>query len=133
LKIAANFDKLNQQPLTEPLEYERIIRQNLDRNRMKKIILILAMTFIFGACEDPAPVDIYEPKYVLEALLFVDEPIEGITLIKTQPLIEEFNIDSAQVRDASIIIRGDGRNSICDFAHGRTGKPVITPRTVTTS
>jgi hypothetical protein len=80
---------------------------------MKNLIIILFATvfaIFIQSCEDLPPTS-YIEEYVLEALILIDEPIQGIILTKTQPLFEPYNYDSAMIRDAVIIIR-EGENEI---------------------
>lgn len=77
---------------------------------MKKILLatIFVISLFINSCEELPP-SIYIEDYVLEALILVDEPIQGIILTRTQPIENIFNYDSAMVRDAKVIIR-EGNN-----------------------
>ncbi len=53
---------------------------------MNKILIIISLiSVILISCEDSAPGD-YVENYIIEALLIVDEPIQGISVIKTQPI-----------------------------------------------
>ena len=60
------------------------------------------------SCEDDAPGD-YKESYIVDALLLVDEPIQGISLIRSQPIFDKYIHDSALVRNANVIIEGDGK------------------------
>ncbi len=74
---------------------------------MKNLIIIILATIFaifIQSCEDLPPTS-YVEEYVLEALILIDEPIQGIILTKTQPLFEPYNYDSAMIRDALIIIK----------------------------
>lgn len=77
---------------------------------MKNILLILsAIILIFlASCEDPMPVD-YKEDFIVEALLIVDEPIQNLTIMKSQPITDIFNFDSAMVTNANVKVIGDGR------------------------
>jgi hypothetical protein len=84
---------------------------------MKNIILILISIisiFIISSCEDEAP-GAYIPDNVLEALLVVDEPIQNILLIRTQPIFDKFIYDSSLIRNAVVKINGDNREFIVKF------------------
>lgn len=73
---------------------------------MKKlfIIILLSIAIFSQSCEDLPP-SVYIEEYVLEALILVDEPIQGIILTKTMPLSEKYVYDSAMIRDATVIIK----------------------------
>ncbi len=90
---------------------------------MKTIQLILIIPFVifFVSCEDSAPGD-YEENYIVEALLLVDKPIKGISIIKTQPIFDVYVHDSAMVRNANVIIEGDGRSFNLQFKNREDGE-----------
>ncbi len=75
---------------------------------MKKLILmIIASVLIFTSCEDPSNIG-YVEDFVVEALLIVDEPIQNLTIMRSQPISSIFEFDSAMVKDANFKIIGDG-------------------------
>lgn len=76
---------------------------------MNKILLILSLSLLalFG-CEDPVPTD-YVPVNYLEAALLVGQPIDNIRLMRTQPIQDTFNYEKSFIRDAEVIITGDGQ------------------------
>ena len=77
---------------------------------MKKLLLfsILIVSFIFTSCEDEAPGE-YKESFIVDALLIVDEPIQGISVIRSQPIFDKYVHDSALVRNANVVIEGDGK------------------------
>ncbi len=77
---------------------------------MKKILLLSSIIFslFLASCEDEAP-GTYKESFIVDALLLVDEPIQGLSLIRTQPIFDKYVNDSALVRNASVIIEGDGK------------------------
>ncbi|MBX3044737.1 MAG: DUF4249 family protein [Candidatus Kapabacteria bacterium] len=75
---------------------------------MKKLLFIIVISLLVISCEDPVPTD-YIEDFVVEGLLIVDDPIQNITLMKTQPLNSIFDFDSSMVRDANVKIIGDER------------------------
>ncbi len=74
-------------------------------NMNSKFLWILA--FAFGlfclSCEDPAPND-YQPRLFVEAYLFVEEPINGIKVLQTQPIDRVYSENDALIKDAKVII-----------------------------
>jgi hypothetical protein len=91
---------------------------------MKKIILyinlILIVSFI-NSCEDPVPND-YTPDNIVEAILIVDEPIQNITVMRSQPLDIKFNYDSSMIKDANVVITGDGQDFVLKYRTREDGK-----------
>ncbi|MFP4527759.1 MAG: DUF4249 family protein [Candidatus Kapaibacterium sp.] len=78
---------------------------------MKSIYILIAaiiLSVVIYGCEDPVPTN-YKEEYVVEALLFVGEPIEDIKVLRTLPIMQEFNYDSSIVRDAVVRIMGEDR------------------------
>lgn len=83
---------------------------------MKKNILksvwIISIMFIVGlfinSCEDAAPTDYVQEKFV-EAFLMVNEPIDNIIVMNSQPVQNKFDYEKAIIRDAEVTITGDGK------------------------
>jgi len=75
---------------------------------IRRILIVLLFFSILVGCEDPVPSD-YVPQYYVEAYLIVDEPIDGIKLMKTQPLSDTFKYENAIVRNADVRIRFNGK------------------------
>lgn len=75
---------------------------------MRKIIFIIITIVLLSSCQDPIPTD-YIPQNYLEAALLVDQPIDNIILMRSQPINEVFNYEKSLIRDAEVIIRGDNR------------------------
>jgi hypothetical protein len=75
---------------------------------MKKIIIIILTIFLLSSCEDPVPTD-YIPENYLEAALIVGQPIDNIILMRSQPINETFDYEKSLIRDAEVIISGDGK------------------------
>ncbi len=74
---------------------------------------IVAVLFSFAvalltSCEDKPPSE-YIPQYYVEAYLIVDEPIDGIKLLLTQPVQDSFKLEKALVKDATVRIIGDSQ------------------------
>lgn len=77
---------------------------------MKNIIMILAAALLFlTSCEDATDLGTYEPQNVVEAYLIVDEPVQNILLINSKTLADKYDYNAALIRDAKVIIKGDGQ------------------------
>jgi len=72
---------------------------------MKHTTIILAALTLLSlvGCGDPIPDD-YTPEIVVEAYLFVDEPIRGIRVYTSQALTDTFKFSRAMIRDAEVTI-----------------------------
>lgn len=82
---------------------------------MKNIfILLIFLSLFIISCEDPVPTD-YVEDFIVEGLLIVDDPIENITVMRSQPLTDIFNFDSAMVKDANVKIKGDDREFVLKY------------------
>lgn len=68
----------------------------------------IACAIASWGCEDAVPKD-YEPQNFVEAFLLVDEPIQNIIIMRSQPPLDSFSYERALIRDAKVIVRGDGR------------------------
>ena len=75
---------------------------------IKRIILIAIISIFVISCEDSSLSD-YKEDFIVEALLVVGEPINNITVMRSQPVSGIFNYDSSMVRDANVKIIGDGK------------------------
>jgi hypothetical protein len=79
----------------------------LTMKKNKNILNLLIFLFIImliSSCEDTPPTD-YVPQYYVEAFLIVDQPIDMIKLLRTQPLQDSFRLSKALVKDATVKIR----------------------------
>jgi len=90
---------------------------------MKKNIYILlalvAMGFTLNSCEDDILKD-YTPRAIIESYLIVGQPIENIIVMKSQPVFDNFNYEKALIRDAKVIVKGDGK--VFDLIINNTGE-----------
>jgi hypothetical protein len=81
-----------------------------------KFLTFFAILLIFAlsSCEDSSPTS-YVESFIIEGLLIVDEPINGITVMRSQPVTSVFNYDSAMVQDATVKITGDDKEFILQY------------------
>ncbi len=71
---------------------------------MKRNIFFVILAIIFlNSCEDLPP-DLYIPQIFVEGYLIVDEPINGIILLRSMPVLDSFNYQQSLVKDANIRI-----------------------------
>ncbi len=75
---------------------------------MKNILFVFISltTLLIMSCEDEAP-GAYKESYIVNALLLVDMPISEITVLRSLPIFDKYNNDSAKVKNATITIEGD--------------------------
>lgn len=81
---------------------------------MKIFVLLLVSILLLYSCEDPVPND-YEPEIFIQGYLYVGQPIKDLVVMETQPVLDSFNLDKALIKDASVIIRGDGREMVLEY------------------
>lgn len=79
-------------------------------NKLKRILLSVVILFGLGltSCVENDLAD-YKPETVVEAYLIVNQNIENIRVMKTQPLYTSFNFDDYDVKNATVQIVGDGQ------------------------
>lgn len=90
---------------------------------MKKIQSIIAMMLcgiFMAACEDTPPND-YTPENVVEAVLIVGQPIEGIKVYVSQPVIDTFRYENSIVKNADVKIIGDGKMLQLSYRDAKPG------------
>lgn len=85
--------------------------------KMKKLFLFILINvgLGLGACEDPVPDD-YIQENIVQAVLMVNEPITGILIMSSQPVLDSFSLEKSMIRDAEVTIKGDGEEIVlvCD-------------------
>jgi hypothetical protein len=81
------------------------------------IILFFLILFV-NACEDTVPME-YKKENIVEAFLFVGEPIQNIILIKTHPVFESFNYDSSLYSDAIVKITENNKEMYLEFRYDK--------------
>lgn len=78
---------------------------------MKLLNSILAcslLLLLISSCEDPVPLGDYQERYLIEAFIFVGQPINEISISKSQALTDSFKLDKSikegltQVKEAYI-------------------------------
>ena len=84
---------------------------------LKLSFITIALIFGIISCGDPVPTD-YKPEVMVQAYLYVNEPITNIVVQMTQPLSQSFDWKKSLIRDAQVTITGDGKtfNLIIDSA-----------------
>lgn len=81
---------------------------------MKRMLIILfALSSLLG-CED-SPILDYEPKYVVEAFLLIDHPIENIYIYISQPITDTFRYENSLVSDATVTLYAGSRSYSLTF------------------
>lgn len=78
------------------------------KNAIYSLIILVALAFGLSSCEDNVLKD-YVPRNMVEAYLIVDQPIENVKLLKSQPVFGKFDYNQALIRDAQVFIKGDGQ------------------------
>lgn len=88
----------------------------------KVLILLIIVSGIFTtSCEDPVPTD-YIPQNFVDGVLIVGDPIQNIVVSLSQPALDSFDFAASLIRDAEVIIRGDGRDFVLKTdQEGETG------------
>lgn len=75
----------------------------------KYLLMIIALSALFiSSCADEIPTK-YVPQPVVEGILIVDEPIDNIKVIMTQPVTVKYNYYKSMIKDAEVIIK-EGNN-----------------------
>jgi hypothetical protein len=73
------------------------------KNNISIVILITLISVILGSCEDPVPYDDYIPRKIIESYLLVGQPIEDVSVTKTQPLNIAFNTNKSRKEGAELV------------------------------
>lgn len=81
-------------------------------------ILTLMLGLFIISCEDVAPTE-YTPKYIVQGLLTVGEPINDIALFQTQSLRDSFIYENSIFKTADVKIIGDNRTFQLVFDNNR--------------
>lgn len=79
-------------------------------NALNRVLLSVALLIGLGlnSCSDTDLAE-YKPETVVEAYLIVNESIENVRVMKTQPLTSRFNFDNYNMKNATVQIIGDGQ------------------------
>jgi hypothetical protein len=75
--------------------------------RLLPCALSLFVVALVTGCEDTPP-NAYVPVPYVEAYLIVDRPIEGVTVLMSQPLSTAYDQRAALVRDADVTVTANG-------------------------
>ncbi len=88
-------------------------------NNYLKIAIFVGFISIIASCEDPAPNDYIQDKYV-EGYLIVGEPIRGIILRNTQSISDKYNPESGLIKDAVVQLTYEGKTITLEYQDGET-------------
>lgn len=79
-----------------------------------KIYIWILLVALISSCGDDIPTD-YKPENVVEAILIVGEPIQNINILRTQPLYHNYNYYKSFIKDAEVVISGEGQQFKLEF------------------
>ncbi len=72
------------------------------------MLSVILLGIAAASCQDPVPT-VYIPQNFVDAVLIVGDPIRDIVVSKSQPPLDSFDFAKSLVRNAEVILRGDGR------------------------
>lgn len=75
--------------------------------KIKTLVLLLCGVFVLSSCEDPVPDD-YTPELVVEGFVIAGQPLNNVKVFLSQPIQDTFNIETAMVRDAEVLVLENG-------------------------
>jgi hypothetical protein len=75
------------------------------RTNVIRLLCMACAVVLLSACEDPVPTD-YTPNVVIQALLVVGQPMNGIQIFLSQPMRDSFDVNRTVIRDADVLISG---------------------------
>jgi hypothetical protein len=81
---------------------------------LKLLLVMAALSTFFVACEDSAPFEYQEQRYV-EGYLIVDKPIGPIGVLKTMPMDQKYDRTKAHIKDAIVTISVDDKEYQLEF------------------
>lgn len=67
------------------------------------LLLVAVLTLALTSCEDPVPLDDYNPRKVVESYIIVGEPIHDLAISKTQPLNTTFSATFSRKEGADLV------------------------------
>ena len=85
------------------------------------VVPLLVLCSMLTACQDPVPTGDYVPEIVVQAFLFVGEPINDIHIHRSQPVTDTFKLPTASVRNAVVTIETDSTTLALEFVDDSTG------------
>ena len=91
------------------------IKNMLSKYRLYYLLFVPLIWLILSSCEDPVPFDYVRETYV-QAFLIVDEPIQNIAVMYSQPLNEVYNYNKSMVRDADVKIIGEDQEFVLSLS-----------------
>lgn len=89
---------------------------------MKHSIIVLAslLGLILVSCGDPVPQD-YTPEIVIEAYLYVDQPVRGVRVYASQSLADSFQFSRAMIKSAEVTITSSDGVILLQFVDDSAG------------
>ena len=80
------------------------MKKRIYRIHYSLVMVIALLGMIIMGCEDPVPTDDYVRRPFVEAILIVDEPMDGILLSYSQPINKAYNYKEAVIKDANVVL-----------------------------
>jgi len=68
------------------------------------LIFVALFAILLTSCEDSALIE-YKEEFFIEGFLFVDQPIENIIVMRSQPITDTFRYEQSLVRNANVVVR----------------------------
>ncbi|MBK7985470.1 MAG: DUF4249 family protein [Ignavibacteria bacterium] len=93
------------------------------------IVFTIVGTVVFNGCEDPIPTDLYVEQTLIEALLTVNQPVEGVLISRSTPIADTFRFEDSFVRDAQVMIYSDKDTMRLVYRQGRFSSEYYCPDT----
>lgn len=95
----------------------------MKHTQLHRLLLVSVMVIgvVLAGCEDPVPTDDYTPQIVVTAILFVGQPINDIRVHRSQSLTDTFELSSASIKNATVVIETSSTSIPCEFVDDSTG------------
>lgn len=93
------------------------------------IVFTIVGTVVFNGCEDPIPTDLYVEQTLIEALLTVNKPVEGVLISRSNPIADTFKFENTFIRDAQVMIYSNTDTMQLAYRQGRFSSEYYCPDT----